>query len=132
MIDPSEAADEPSPADPASRLGESLKQFTLANEEIGSDVATLHQQLAIETAWIQRHLDVDVETNVKRNEHATIRVIFHDPMAPAEATSLLRGIADPDKTQCSHQGGDLVVMLQYGERYREEVEDAKEVTNSGP
>jgi len=130
MIAREEAAKEASREDPASRLGEALKQFALATEDLDVPVATLHHQLALEVAWIRRHVDAEIETSTKRSGHATIAVTFDD-RSPAEAASLLAGVTDADKTQTAPSSDGVTVRLLYGERYRDEVADAQEVSADG-
>ncbi|SEH60748.1 hypothetical protein SAMN05192561_11235 [Halopenitus malekzadehii] len=114
MISPDEAADEPSPGDPSSRLGESLKQFELANQEIGSNVAEFFHQIALELAWIERHLDVET-TAVCYNRNAVVSVMFDDGTTPAEAKSTLEAVADPDSIEPDPAADGVTVKLLYGE-----------------
>lgn len=130
MIGIEEAAEEASPEDPATRLGEVLKQFELANEEIGSDLARLHNKIALATASLEHYLDdVDIESSVSKNDHATVTVAFGEGTTPAEAGASVRNIVVPDKTQTVPSGNGVVIRLLWGERYRDEVAEAEEVND---
>lgn len=132
MIGIEDAAEEASPGAPASRLGEVLKQFELANEEIGSDVARLHNKLALATAALEHYLeDVDVESSVSESAHATVTVTFPEGTTPAEATSAVQGVVVPDKTQMVPSSDGVSLRLLWGERYRDEVDAAEEVSPDG-
>lgn len=129
MIDPEDAADEPSPTDPSSRMGEVLKQYELANKEIDCEVGSLLNKLAIDAASVERHTDADVEVTVKRNGHATLFAMFPEAVTPAEATSAIAGVTNADKTLTSRSSDAIVIRAMYGERYRKEVEAAQGVSS---
>jgi len=132
MIGIEDAAEEASSEAPASRLGEVLKQFELANEEIDSDVARLHNKLALATAAVELYLeDVDVESSVSESGHATVTVTFPDGTTPAEAISAVQGVVVPDKTQTVPSGDGVSLRLLWGERYRDEADAAEEVSPDG-
>jgi len=124
-------SDDPSADDPSTRLGEVLKQYTLANREIGSDVGKQLNKLAIDAATIERVTDAEVETSVKRSGHATLFATFGQSVTPAEVTSRIAGITNADKTQTSRKSDGITVRCLYGERYREEIEAAEEVSEDG-
>lgn len=131
MIDSEDAADSASSTDPSSRFGEVLKQYELANREIGCEIGSTLNKLGIDAASVERHTDADVEVAVKRNGHATLFAMFPDAVTPAEATSAIAGVTNADKTMTSRTSDGIVVRALYGERYREEVEEAKEVSDDG-
>lgn len=118
MIDPKEAADEPSPTDPASRLSAASKQMQLALEDIGSETAAVHHQLAIEIAWIEATLNVETKTSVSQSGHATLLVEFPDGTTPAEARAALATKADADKVKVTPSGDGVTVRLVYDNRTR--------------
>mgnify|MGYP006278362277 FL=1 len=132
MIGIEDAAEEASSEAPASRLGEVLKQFELANEEIDSDVARLHNKLALATAALELYLeDIHIESSVSKSDHGTVTVAFPDGTTPAEATSAVKGVVVPDKTQTVPMRNGVALRLLWGERYRDEVPDEQEVSPDG-
>lgn len=132
MIGIEDAAEEASSEAPASRLGEVLKQFELANEEIDSDVARLHNKLALATAAVELYLeDVDIESSVSESGHATVTVTFSEGTTPAEAISSVQGVVVPDKTQTAPSGDGVSLRLLWGDRYRDEVDAAEGVSPDG-
>mgnify|MGYP006295586523 CR=1 FL=1 len=132
MIGIEDAAEEASSDNPTSRLGEVLKQFELANEEIESDVARLHNKLALATASLEHYLDdVEIDSSVSKNDHGTVTVAFPEGKTPAEALAAVQGIVIPDKTQSVPSRDGVIIRCLWGERYRDEVDEAKEVSPDG-
>ena len=134
MIGIEDAAEEASSDDPASRLGEVLKQFELANEEIDSEVARLHNKLAIATASLEHYLDdVEIVSSAGMCNSGMVEVTFPDGTALPEAIAAVNSIVQPDKTDPgpSDDGDGITIQLHWGEQYRNEVAEAQEVSRDG-